>query len=83
MVREAILSGAEMEKPGWTRLNLSALCCDAKADLIVSAVDSLARAPSPIIGRYDCDPATARAKPPESGTRQPIPSDKGEQDGLG
>lgn len=62
-VRAAILSGAETEKPGWTRLNLSALSCDAKADLIIEAVDTLARDPWPMLGRYECDPATARFKP--------------------
>jgi selenocysteine lyase/cysteine desulfurase len=62
-LRAAILSGEEMEKPGWTRLNFSALADDAKADLIIAAVDSLARNPYPMIEAYACDRATARFKP--------------------
>ncbi|MCY1127636.1 aminotransferase class V-fold PLP-dependent enzyme [Frigidibacter sp. RF13] len=62
-LRAAILSGEEMEKPGWTRLNLSALADDAKADLIIGAVDQLARNPYPMIETYACDRSTARFKP--------------------
>lgn len=56
----AILSGEEMQKPGWTRLNLSALLDDAKADAIIGAVDRLAANPYPMIRAYRADPATAR-----------------------
>lgn len=63
VLRAAILAGDEMDKPGWTRLNLSALADDAKADLIIGAVDRLARDPYPMIEAYACDPATARFKP--------------------
>lgn len=52
-----------MEKPGWTRLNLSAHADDAKADLIIGAVDQLARDPYPMIEAYACDTTTARFKP--------------------
>ncbi|PZQ97777.1 MAG: aminotransferase [Cereibacter sphaeroides] len=62
-LRSAILSGEEMEKPGWTRLNLSALADDAKADLIIAAVDTLARKPYPMIESYSCDRTTARFRP--------------------
>lgn len=62
-IRSAILAGQEMEKPGWTRLNLSVLCDDAKADFIIGAVDDLARNPFPMIETYACDRATARFKP--------------------
>lgn len=62
-LRGAILSGEEMEKPGWTRLNLSALADDAKADLIIGAVDQLARNPYPMIESYACDRSTARFRP--------------------
>lgn len=34
-LRAAILSGQEMQKLGWTRLNLSALADDKKADFII------------------------------------------------
>lgn len=62
-LRAAILAGEEMEKPGWTRLNLSALADDAKANLIIGAVDQLARDPYPMIEAYACDSTTARFKP--------------------
>ncbi len=63
MLRAAIRTGAELEKPGWVRLNFSALMDDAKADHIIQCVDSLARNPYPLAELYACDPATARFKP--------------------
>ena len=62
-IRAAILRGEEMEKPGWTRLNLSALMDDAKADRVIAAVDTLARAPYPMADAYRCEVATARFRP--------------------
>lgn len=62
-IRAAIQRGEEMEKPGWTRLNLSALMDDAKADLVIAAVDALARNPYPMADAYCCDEATARFRP--------------------
>src|SRR5690606_9931947 len=59
-LRQAILSGNEMLKPGWTRLNFSALMTDEKADFIIGAIDALARAPHPLCDHYSCDSATAR-----------------------
>ena len=52
-----------MQKPGWTRLNLSALADDKKADFIIGAVDALAANPYPMIDTYACDTATARFRP--------------------
>ena len=40
-IRDAIFMHGEMAKPGWSRLNLSALLEDDKVDLIIDAVDSL------------------------------------------
>ena len=40
----AVLSGQEIEKPGWTRLGFSVLMKDDKADHIIRAVDAVARA---------------------------------------
>jgi selenocysteine lyase/cysteine desulfurase len=60
LLRQAILDGDESRKPGWTRLNLSALLDDAKADRIIEAVDTLARDPYPMADRYLCDRHTAR-----------------------
>ncbi|MBO6756064.1 MAG: aminotransferase class V-fold PLP-dependent enzyme [Roseibium sp.] len=59
-LRIAILSGDEREKPGWTRLNLSVLLSDEKADKIIDAVDALAADPVRLSEGYMCDPATAR-----------------------
>lgn len=59
-LRDAILAGEEILKPGWVRLNLSVLADDAKADYIVGAVDALARDPSAVAARYRCDTTTAR-----------------------
>jgi selenocysteine lyase/cysteine desulfurase len=44
-LRSAILAGDETLKPGWTRLNLSALADDAKVDFIIQAVDRIAALP--------------------------------------
>ena len=63
-LRAAILAGEEMQKPGWTRLNLSVLCSDAKADFIIQAVSTLASNPYPMITEYACDQSTARFKAP-------------------
>ncbi len=41
-IRADILAGDERLKPGWTRLNLSVLMDDAKADHVIRSVDSLA-----------------------------------------
>ncbi len=64
LLRQAILDGDESRKPGWTRLNLSALLDDAKADRIIEAVDTLARDPYPIADRYGCDRNSARFRVP-------------------
>jgi len=64
-LRSAILSGEETQKPGWTRLNLSVLLSDEKAQYIVQAVQDLAANPYPMCEQYSCDHATARFKPVE------------------
>ncbi len=56
----AIERGEETAKPGWVRLNLSALMTDAKADFIVEAVDNLARVAPDYIDKYRADSSTAR-----------------------
>lgn len=43
MIRADILAGDETLKPGWTRLNLSVLMDNDKADYVIHAVDELAR----------------------------------------
>jgi len=59
-LQTAILGGDELAKPGWTRLNLSALNDDLKTDYIIAAVDELARSASRLSRHYVCDPSTAR-----------------------
>jgi len=61
-LRTGILSGEELKKPGWTRLNFSVLMTEDKADRIIAAVDELARNPYPAADRYACDETTARFK---------------------
>ncbi|MFD2739532.1 aminotransferase class V-fold PLP-dependent enzyme [Sulfitobacter aestuarii] len=59
----AIAQGEEVEKPGWVRLNLSALMSDAKVELIIAAVDALARNASDFLNDYEVDTASARFMP--------------------
>lgn len=61
-LREGILAGEELKKPGWTRLNFSVLLTAEKVDRIISAVDELARSPYPLADWYECDQETARFK---------------------
>lgn len=56
----ALEQGEETAKPGWVRLNLSALMSDEKADLIIGAVDNLARIAPDYAGHYRVDTRTAR-----------------------
>lgn len=62
-MRAAIERGEELEKPGWVRLNLSALLTDLKADSIIEAVDKLALEAANYEDYYSVDPATARFMP--------------------
>ncbi|MEP2707339.1 MAG: aminotransferase class V-fold PLP-dependent enzyme [Roseibium sp.] len=61
-LRDGILSGEELKKPGWTRLNFSVLLTEEKANKIIAAVDELARKPYPVADHYACDETTARFK---------------------
>ncbi|PVA06214.1 aminotransferase class V-fold PLP-dependent enzyme [Thalassorhabdomicrobium marinisediminis] len=58
----ALERGEETAKPGWVRLNLSALMSDEKVDFVIRAVDDLARRASDYADRYQVDPQTARFK---------------------
>ncbi|PYG28905.1 aminotransferase class V-fold PLP-dependent enzyme [Pelagimonas varians] len=62
-LRAEILSGQEVQKPGWTRLGFSPLMTDAKADQIIQAVVDLAADPHAFSGTYQLDPQTARFRP--------------------
>jgi selenocysteine lyase/cysteine desulfurase len=58
-LRAAILSGAEIEKPGFVRLNLSWAAPEAEIDAILAAIRDLARNATRYLDRYRCDEATA------------------------
>ena len=58
-MRQAILDGREIEKPGFVRLNFSALLSDAKADFILASVLELASDAADFEGLYDFDPSRA------------------------
>ncbi|MVW71046.1 aminotransferase class V-fold PLP-dependent enzyme [Bordetella sp. 15P40C-2] len=58
-IREAILSGNEIEKPGFTRLNLSILLDDAKVDFILNSVATLAADASQYVDQYTFDSSRA------------------------
>lgn len=61
-IMEAIALGDELEKPGWVRLNLSALLDDAKAETIVKAVDELAGTATELARTYHGNAETAQFK---------------------
>ena len=69
-LRAAILGGAEVEKPGFVRLNFSYLLTDAEADRIIDSVVGLARTAGAHLAAYNCDPATAIFSPTGTAARQ-------------
>lgn len=62
-MRAAILSGNEIEKPGFTRLNFSYLASNAEIETILQAVLNLADNAHAHVGAYAFDPATAIFRP--------------------
>ncbi|MFN4059415.1 MAG: aminotransferase class V-fold PLP-dependent enzyme [Paracoccus hibiscisoli] len=62
-LRQDVLAGQEVAKPGWTRLAFSVLMDDAKADLIIRAVDRIASDPAGFAQGYLVDERTARFTP--------------------
>ncbi len=52
--------GAEIEKPGWVRLNLSYLHSEEEIARIIGGVPALAAKVSTLVQAYEPDPATAR-----------------------
>ncbi|WFS04022.1 aminotransferase class V-fold PLP-dependent enzyme [Rhizobium tumorigenes] len=58
-MRQAILDGREIEKPGFTRLNLSVLLSDEKIAFILASVAQLARDAVSYEAQYKFDPARA------------------------
>jgi selenocysteine lyase/cysteine desulfurase len=59
-IAAALDDGDELGKPGWTRLNLSYLMDDAKADLVIDAVLEVSRQAAQLREAYVVDEATAR-----------------------
>jgi selenocysteine lyase/cysteine desulfurase len=58
-LREEILNGNEMEKPGFVRLNLSVLMTDVEVDFILSSILSLSEEAVRYVGDYQVDSARA------------------------
>lgn len=61
-----LTAGAELEKPGWVRLNFSYLLSDEKVDFIVRSVDRLATECADLLSGYEVDPCTAQFRPTRS-----------------
>ena len=68
---DAIARGEEVEKPGWVRLNFSALMTNEKADAIIKAVDSLAYTAPDYLKPYRVDAAMAQFKPSKRKMEKP------------
>ncbi|MDO5603892.1 MAG: aminotransferase class V-fold PLP-dependent enzyme [Paracoccus sp. (in: a-proteobacteria)] len=62
-MRAAIMAGDEIEKPGFIRLNLSALMSEGKVDTILSAVIELSQTAPDLAHLYRCDPGRAIFSP--------------------
>ncbi|RVV98901.1 aminotransferase class V-fold PLP-dependent enzyme [Mesobaculum littorinae] len=62
-MRAAILAGQEVEKPGFTRLNLSVLMSDETVAFILDAVVRLAEKAADLAPRYDVDAGRAIFSP--------------------
>lgn len=58
-MRQAILAGEEMQKPGFTRLNLSVLLSEDKVRFILDSVAEIARDAGQFAPHYDFDPGRA------------------------
>lgn len=62
-LRAAILSGSEIDKPGFVRLNLCWAAPEAEIDAILDAITQLAERAPEYLARYQADPATAIFSP--------------------
>lgn len=69
-MRQAILDGNEIEKPGFTRLNFSVLLSDEKIAFILDSVVQLARDASSYQAHYTFDPSRAIFSPLASDLRE-------------
>ena len=57
---QRLLAGHELEKPGWTRVNLSFVMNDHDVDILTEAVIDIASRAEALASGYQSDPATAR-----------------------
>lgn len=71
-MRQAILDGNEIEKPGFTRLNLSVLTSDEKVSFILDSVAQLARDAPAYVALYVFDPARAIFSPIASARQEAV-----------
>ena len=60
---QSLQAGNEVEKPGWVRLNLSALMSDAKVNQVIDSVNRLADNATDYQDQYKVDIATAQFVP--------------------
>lgn len=58
-IRQAILAGDEIKKPGFVRLNFSVLLADEKVQFILDSVAQIASDATTFEAEYDVDPARA------------------------
>jgi selenocysteine lyase/cysteine desulfurase len=58
-MRQDILAGREIQKPGFTRLNFSVLLPDEKVEFILKSVIELARTADRYSAMYECDASRA------------------------
>jgi len=65
LMRDEVLSGNEINKPGFVRLNFSYLATDTEVSKIISAVLQLADDAKDHVAAYMCDPTTAIFTPRE------------------
>jgi selenocysteine lyase/cysteine desulfurase len=66
-IRDQILAGNELEKPGFTRLNFSVLLPDEKVDFILDSVVKLSRDARYLASSYRADPRRAIFSPQPAG----------------
>ena len=62
-IENLIKNGQEIEKPGWIRLNFSALMTDSKVDRLINSVDRLASTASKYVSFYEVNEANAQFIP--------------------
>ena len=63
IIEQSIKHGNELEKPGWVRLNLSAIMTDKKVEQVINAVDDLAFSAMNYQSYYRIDKKNARFIP--------------------